>query len=308
MLLADTNMFSGFYDLSNQFLSIILTTIVICVISIIYNKKIRNHKVDEKLTGFLVLMEMFIMWVEDLITGIMGKKYRKLTPYGMYIILYIVVSSVISLIGVEPLTSSYTVTFCMGFATFIGIYYFGLRYQKLRFFKKFLNPLELITQFVPLISISFRLFGNILGGSIILGLLYSFLIGLQGTWGGAHSMFTPGDGNDMTYGWINNDIFNSIDGKLDETWTQQYKYFWTGINPLAILIMPFLHMYFDLFDGAIQSIVFAMLTMAYWEESIGEHGEENEPHKMHGKNNLKENKNLKLKNLKAKNKDTLLTA
>jgi F0F1-type ATP synthase membrane subunit a len=39
--------------------------------------------------------------------------------------------------------------------------------------------LELITQFTPLISISFRLFGNLLGGTIIMGLVYSLLIGAQ---------------------------------------------------------------------------------------------------------------------------------
>ncbi len=47
-------------------------------------------------------------------------------------------------------------------------------YQKLRFFKKFLyNPIELIGQFSPLIALSFRLFGNLVAGSVILFLIYS---------------------------------------------------------------------------------------------------------------------------------------
>jgi F-type H+-transporting ATPase subunit a len=70
--------------------------------------------------------------------------------------------------------TSYTTTFAMGLVTFIGIYIFGIKFQRLAFFKRYLNPLELLTQFVPLVSISFRLFGNILGGSIIMALLYQF--------------------------------------------------------------------------------------------------------------------------------------
>lgn len=131
------------------------------------------------MSGFLVLVEMFITTVENLVISIMGKRYRKLTPYAMYIILYIVISSVLGLLGIESAATSYTVTFSMGFVTFIAIYYFGFRYQKLAYFKRYINPIEIFTQFTPLLSISFRLFGNLLGGSIIMGLLYALGIGIQ---------------------------------------------------------------------------------------------------------------------------------
>jgi len=66
----------------------------------------------------------------------------------------------------------------MAIVTFVGIYVVGIRFQKLLFFKKYLvNPLELISQFSPFISLSFRLFGNVLAGSVILGMFY----GLTGT-------------------------------------------------------------------------------------------------------------------------------
>jgi F-type H+-transporting ATPase subunit a len=45
-------------------------------------------------------------------------------------------------------------------------------HQRLAFFKKFMNPIELIGQFSPLISLSFRIYGNILGGAIMMFLVY----------------------------------------------------------------------------------------------------------------------------------------
>lgn len=256
----------GWNKITPQLLSILLTTLVICTFCIVYNTKIRNHKSGQKLSGFLVITEMFVTSVENLIVGIMGNKYKKLTPYGMYIIMYIFISSIISLIGIEPLTSSFTVTLSMGCVTFMGIYYFGIKYQKISFFKKFLNPLELIMQFVPLISISFRLFGNILGGTIMLGLLYGLLIGIQGK-------FAPIDSNFPSYS-----IWNIVKegSEVKDTWSAQYAYWWTGFNIFTTIIMPWLHLYFDLFDGGIQSVVFLMLTFSYWHEAMGE---EHEPKK-----------------------------
>lgn len=276
-------LFNGWNKMSGQFVSIILTTIVICIIAITYNVKIRAHKEDQRLSGFLVLIDMIVTSVENLVVSIIGIKYRKLTPYALYIIMYIVVASIISLIGIESATTSYTVTLSMGLVTFAGIYYFGFKYQKLAYFKKYINPIELITQFTPLISISFRLFGNLLGGSIILGLLYSLSIGLQAGFSGDVSLLKG-------YTWLNADIWN-VTGEWNITWKQQYIYFWSGFNIFTTGFAPMFHMYFDLFDGGIQSIVFTMLTLSYWAEAMGE---EDETHA----NTSKRQQNIKSGHLK----------
>ncbi|AVP49806.1 MAG: F0F1 ATP synthase subunit A [Williamsoniiplasma luminosum] len=234
-----------------QLISILLTTIVVCSISIVFNVKIRNQKVEERMSGFLVLIEMFITSIENMVVSIMGKKYRKLTPYAMYLISYIVISSLTSLLGIESAMTSYTITLSMGIVTFIFIYYFGFKYQKFAYLKRYINPIELFTQFTPLISISFRLFGNLLGGSIIMGLLYAMGIGMQASWGGGN-------------------IVEIWDSTNPNYWEAQLQYFWTGFNIFTTLFTPFCHLYFDMFDSVIQAVVFAMLTLSYWAEAMGE--------------------------------------
>ncbi|QBQ07263.1 F0F1 ATP synthase subunit A [Spiroplasma gladiatoris] len=245
-------------DITPQLLSILLTTIIICTLCIVYNVKIRNLKDGEELCGFLVLTETFVGMMENMVVTTMGKKFKHLTPYAMYIFLYILVSSIIALLGFEPLSSSYTVTLSMAIVSFFGIYYYGLKYQKLLFFMKFAyNPIELLTQFVPILSLSFRLFGNILAGATILGLLYGALINAQGAIFG----------------------FKSVSSQIwSEDFLAQYRYWWSGFNFLSVIMLPWLHLYFDLFDGVIQSIVFTMLTLSYWANAKdGEHEPASEP-------------------------------
>jgi len=246
------------YAFTGQFTTIILTTIVILAISILYNTKIRNHDDDQELSGFLIMMDSFINAIQELVVSMMGVRYRKLTPYAMYIILYIFIGGTFSVLGFDSPSTSYTVTFCMGLVTFMMIYYFGFKYQKWSYLKQYLNPLELITQFTPLISISFRLFGNLLGGTIIMGLVYSLLIGAQAS-------FSP-DATSETVKRIF-ETHQELDGYSP---TEQYAYFWAGFNIFTVFITPFLHMYFDLFETGVQALVFMMLTFSYWGQAMGE--------------------------------------
>lgn len=274
----------GWSTFGEQFVSIIVTALIICVICLIYNTRIRAHdrRPNERLGGFLVLVEMLITYTEQLVVDALGKKYRKLTPYALYIMMYIFIGSVFSLIGVESLTTSYTVPLCMAIVTLAAVYYFGFKYQKWSYFKRYKNPLEIITQFTPLISLSFRLFGNLLGGSIILGLVYALFIGLQSDF--------AGNGNQVgaIYGQL-----PGVDGNSSwaQSWQYQYTYFWSGFNIFTTFLTPWMHMYFDLFDAGIQAIVFTMLTLSYWQEAMGEEESEGkEPERRGSELNQIENK------------------
>ncbi|MGL5268692.1 MAG: F0F1 ATP synthase subunit A [Spiroplasma sp.] len=208
-----------------QLVTIIITTIIIVIISFIYNHKVKKMKSDDEPRGIVLIVELVIKSIEKLVVDIMGAKYKNLTIYLMYLILYILVGNWLAIIGLESQSSVYTVTLSLSLVTFFGIYYIGIRFQKLFFFKKyFFNPLELITQFAPLISLSFRLFGNIVGGSIILTLLYSF---------------------------------------TEKIWSQIPVI--GQVNFLIGGIAPFLHIYFDLFAGSIQALIFGILTIVYWK-------------------------------------------
>ncbi len=217
-------------SLMPQLLTLLLTTFIIMVVAISYNKKLKKKEYLHEPRGLILVAEMLIKALENMVIEILGMKYKNLTVYCLYLILYIMIGNIFSILGFDTQMSSYTVVLSMGLVTFIGIYYFGLKYQKLAYFKKFIvNPLELLSQFVPLISITFRLFGNVIGGGIIIGMLYYF----------------------TAFIWSHVPVFGPID-------------------MLTLIILPWFHIYFDLFDDSIQAYIFTILTLIYWQSEMKE--------------------------------------
>lgn len=220
----------NYLQIMPQLVTIFITTVFIVVISYIYYYKVKRMKADEEPRGIVLVVELVIKSVEKIVVDVLGTKYKNLTIYLLYVMGYILIGNWLSIIGFESQSSMYTVTLSMAMVTFVGIYFVGIKFQKLLFFKKFIiNPLELITQFAPLISLSFRLFGNILGGSIILTMLYSV--------------------TGIIWGEI------PIIGQM---------------NLLIGVMGPFLHIYFDLFAGSIQALIFGTLTLVYWKLQMDE--------------------------------------
>ena len=163
------------YNLQPQFFTLIITTIIIIIMFISYFFLQHNKKYSEsKRKGFILLIDRFIGGTENLVSDVMGPNYKWFTPYAIYLFLYIGIGNLFSIIGWESPITSYTITFSLGIITFISIYIFGIWNQHERFFLKYLkNPTEFITQFSPLISITFRIFGNLTAGSTILFLFYT---------------------------------------------------------------------------------------------------------------------------------------
>lgn len=215
----------NYWTIMPQLITITITTIIIVTISFIYQRKVKKMKPDDDPRGIVLAVELVVTYVEGIVVDVLGAKYKNVTVYLLYLMLYILIGNWLSIIGIDSQASVYTVTLSLALVTFIGIYYLGIKFQKLFFFKKFLtNPLELITQFAPLISLSFRLFGNIIGGSIIMSLLYLLTGNI----------------------WAKVPVIGQV-------------------NFLIGTVAPFLHMYFDLFAGSIQALIFGMLTMVYWK-------------------------------------------
>lgn len=209
--------------LQPQIFSIALVTLILIIFAIVVYNKVKKSQPNKAPSGILLVAEQYVMGVENQYQNITAGQLQKPKPYIFTLLSFLLIGNLFGLIGLLPPATSYSVTLTLGLISWIGIYVVGLIYEKWRFFKKFLNPIELMSQFAPLISISLRLFGNMIAGSTIMYLLYHFVGWI---WG-----FIPVFG-----------AFNLVG---------------------PIIAWPF-HIYFDLFSGLIQAIVFSLLTIMYW--------------------------------------------
>ena len=165
-------------------------------------------------------VERVVEMLDGMVKSNMGAHAKRYRNYIGSIYIFILFSNISGLVGLRPPTADFGVTLPLGVITFFIIQYNNIRYNKFGAFTDlfkpipFLFPINLIGEIAVPFSLSLRLFGNVLSGTIMMSLIYSLL-------------------SDFAVGW-------------------------PGI----------LHVYFDVFSGAIQTYVFCMLTMAFTMQKI----------------------------------------
>lgn len=187
---------------------------VICIFAVVARRSVlKTRTVPSKFaTGVEMLVGMLINFVD----GTMSKPGKKYLNYIGTLFLFIFLSNISGLFGLRPPTADYGVTLCLALVSFIMIQYAALRYKKLGAFTDLFQPIFLffpvnvISEMATPVSLSLRLFGNVLAGTIMMALYYALIPSL-----------------------------------------------------LKLGIPSALHVYFDLFSGAIQAYVFCMLTMVF---------------------------------------------
>ncbi len=157
--------------------------IVLAIFALIVNRKVNNSKASETPSGFLNVVEMLVDAVNGLVKTTMGAHNVSFAPYIFTLVCFLAVSNLLGLIGLTPPTSDYSVTLSLALITFALTQIFSFKnagglggYLK-SFTEPFvlLTPINLIGEVGNLISLSFRLFGNVMSGGIIITLLYSAL-------------------------------------------------------------------------------------------------------------------------------------
>ncbi|OON97778.1 MAG: ATP synthase F0 subunit A [Epulopiscium sp. Nele67-Bin005] len=190
--------------------------VVLTIFGLIVKSRVQNFKTVPD-TTFQVLVEALVDGFEAFTMSTMGEKNKGFSAFYGSMFLFILLCNLSGLVGLRPPTADIATTFALSLTTFAMVQIYGIKskgvgghYKELLEPMPFLLPLNVIGELANPISLSFRLFGNILGGTIIMGLYYSMMPFL-----------------------------------------------------LKIGIPSVLHLYFDIFAGALQTLIFVMLSMTF---------------------------------------------
>lgn len=221
--------------------SVILLTIVVCLLTIYLGKKLKDFDAKDPLskpTGTAFVALWFVDWIDTMVSQFMGKK--AVNAYGPYIgslALYLLIANLSGLFGFYVPTMNLSINLALAGVTWLLIQAASIKTNGIGgYLHSFIEPMpffifgNIISKFSPLISLSMRLFGNILSGSIIMSLVYT----------AANALTTA------LFGWIGLDF-----------------------NIFGVLIAPVLHLYFDVWSGCIQMYIFVCLTMANVGQELG---------------------------------------
>lgn len=151
--------------------------LVLIAIAVITRIRLRKFQVIPK--GFQNVIEAVIETFDRFSSNTLGEKLSYISPWFFTVFIFILSSSVFSVFGLRAPTADWATTFALAFASFIIMLFMGFRHQKGKYLKSFFEPhfmffpLNLVGELAKPVSLSFRLFGNMLSGTIILTLYYA---------------------------------------------------------------------------------------------------------------------------------------
>ena len=220
-----------------------LIVILIMIILAIYIG-IRAHFQDplKRPKGLLFIAEIGVNFFENMAEGLLGKRFRIFGGYLMAIGVYMFLAFIFGLTGLPSPITYMAIPLSLGLSTFMLIHATAIKYNKFKYFKRYIEPVpvflpvNLISMWAPLLSLTLRIFGNAISGFVIMSIIYAGLETASAS------------------------IFAALEPIIGE-WNQVF---------LAPLVTWVFHLYFDLWAGFIQTTVFLSLTSIYVGQEIPE--------------------------------------
>ena len=228
--LPDSTIFTMKNLITQTTITLFFTTIVLILLAYFLTRKIskRPGKIQ-------VLLEKVITMLYNMVEDTMGKHNLKFAPYIGTIFVSSIFGSIIGMTQIfRSSTADLSVTMAWALVTTGMVWYQNIKHQGLGPWLKgftepifIMTPMNVISEIASPLSLAFRHFGNVAGGGVLTTLIYAALA------------------------LLSNAILGWIPGVIGEI-----PFFQAGLPAL-------LSVYFDLFSGFVQALVFSLLTMVY---------------------------------------------
>lgn len=164
----------------------VLNWLIVCVffsvVFILLGNMVKKANPKEKPSKKVVVIESIVNIVLSILRSNLGKHAEKYVPLFGTILFVMITSNLLGLIGLQSPTSNIGVNLVLGIFYFLVIQYTALKSNGVKGRIKglfepmaFLFPLNLLGELALPLSLSIRLFGNILSGSIIMMLIYALM-------------------------------------------------------------------------------------------------------------------------------------
>ena len=216
-----------------------VTAVSLCVVTLllIILAKLLTKNLSKRPGKVQVVLEKLISMLYGLVRDTMGEHNLKFAPYIGTLFLSSIVGTLIGMTQIIPsATSDLSVTLAWALVTTGMVWYnniknFGFKAWLKGFTEPIvvMTPMNIVSEIAQPISLAFRHFGNVAGGGVLTALIYAALAGLSQT----------------LFVWLPETILGFIPPVLQ------------------VGIPAFLSIYFDLFSGFVQALVFSLLTMVY---------------------------------------------
>ena len=222
----------GGIKITQTTVSLLVVTILLITLSYFLTRKLTKRPGRVQ-----VIVEKLVTMLYNLVEDTMGKHNLKFAPYIGTLFLCSIFGTLIGMTQLfRSTTADLSVTLAWALVTTGLVWYHNIKnFGFLAWLKGFtepivvMTPMNIVSEIAQPISMAFRHFGNVAGGSVLTALIYAALAALS----------------NLLFSWLPEAIA-------------------TVMPPIFQAGIPaFLSIYFDLFSGFVQALVFSLLTMVY---------------------------------------------
>ena len=225
--------FFGLFDvtITETVLSSFLVMLTLVILSICLGRNLKKRPGRRQ-----VLVEKVVQMLYNMVRDTMGEHNLRFAPYIGALFCSSLLGTLISMLGFfRSATADISTTITWALLTSVLVWFYSIKnngfFGWLKGFTEpivVMTPMNIVSEIAQPVSMAFRHFGNVAGGSVLTMLIYNALAAASA----------------LILGWIPNAFISSI-------------------PILQVGIPAVLSLYFDLFSGFIQALVFSMLTMVY---------------------------------------------
>ena len=232
-----------FFSIELPFMTVKITetvlSLLVVTLGIIIAAFILTRKITKRPSRSQVLVEKLVDMLYNVVGDTMGKHNLKFAPYIGTLFLTLLFGTLIGTTYVlRSTTADLSVTMAFALITTGMVWYNNIKnFGFMTWLKGFtepiavMTPMNIVSEIATPVSLAFRHFGNVAGGSVLTSMIYGALASLSS----------------LIFGWLPG-LLGEILGKIP--------FFQVGIPAV-------LSIYFDLFSGFVQAFVFILLTMIY---------------------------------------------
>ena len=230
-ILFDFTLFGLNVTITETVLSSLIVALSLGIAAVFLGRNLKKRP-----SGRQVLVEKLVTMLYHLVSQTMGAHNIRFAPYIGTLFCSSLFGTLISMTGFfRSTTADLSTTLAWALVTSGMVWYYNIKNNGfLGWLKGFtepivvMTPMNVVSEIAQPFALAFRHFGNVVGGGVLTSMIYGALASASA----------------LLLGWIPNAFLSSI-------------------PILQVGIPAVLSLYFDLFSGFIQALVFCMLTMVY---------------------------------------------
>lgn len=164
----------GMFDIKASVVHTWIIMAVVFVLILILTSNMKVHNISRRQAA----VESFVLFIRGVVKGILGEKAERYTDYICTVLIFLGIANLSGLFGIEPPTMDLNVTVALSLMSIILVEAAGIVEKGVGgWLKSFaapiavVLPMNILELFIRPLSLCMRLFGNILGATVIMELI-----------------------------------------------------------------------------------------------------------------------------------------